>query len=271
MLDSGARRGWGVCVVVVVVGALGLGGGPSAAQEVRQVQHAREAPSPQLEEALSTLSELLERDDVADALKRMLEEKGKLDPHGYRGNRAPEAFRLDLQPPFPADVRYEAGAVAKAGDATSKIRVQGFKVLTAGPAPLVIPGAAFASDGTFPDSHFFSFSGGYQMGSSSGGDGCMAAPAYLPDGVEVYQMVATLYDNDATNDIYVQLWRVDNSTGVTAIMGEVSTSGAQASIVTPFEASMNYPAVEYPYYSYYVTTCLLGASHRLYAVRVYYY
>ncbi len=53
-----------------------------------------------------------------------------------------------------------------------------------GGSPLVIPAAAFVSDGFQPDSLFFPFGGGYFQGDSAN-YGCITAPAYLPHGATI--------------------------------------------------------------------------------------
>jgi hypothetical protein len=137
--------------------------------------------------------------------------------------------------------------------------------------PLVIPGAAFHSDGYDPDSMFFSFWGGFVQGGNI--NTCVTAPAYLPDGVTVYDTYASVVDNDAANRIWVDLYRVNNYTGVVDVMAAMGTEGAYASpsIVTLNGWPVTYPVVGYPDYSYYVGACLESANIRLYSVRLWYF
>ncbi len=79
-------------------------------------------------------------------------------------------------------------------------------------SPLVIPAAAFTADGSNPDSMFFPFSGGYFQGDTEN-YGCMVAPAYLPQGAEITDMFASVYDDDAVFNLSVTLRRVDNFAG----------------------------------------------------------
>jgi len=136
-----------------------------------------------------------------------------------------------------------------------------------GSAPLVIPAAAFTSDGFDPDGFFFSFSGGYVNGD---GTTCLKAPAYLPKGAHVYAVYASLYDN-ASGSIAVNLRRVNRSTGVTKVMASMSTTSDSTSIQNWPDFSISYPDISYPAYAYYITTCLNSADHRLYSVRIYYH
>jgi len=63
-------------------------------------------------------------------------------------------------------------------------------------SPLIIPGADFRSDGFDPPSMWFSFWGGYLQGGNI--NTCMMAPAYLPNGATVYDIYASVVDNDAS-------------------------------------------------------------------------
>jgi hypothetical protein len=132
-------------------------------------------------------------------------------------------------------------------------------------SPLVIPAAAFSSDGSDPDGFFFNFAG-YLDGN---GTACLKAPAYLPDGVTVTDLYASLYDN-STSDIFVTLRRVDVSSGTSDNLAEVSSTSASSSIQSRQDNTINYADVSYPLYAYYVTTCLNSVDHRLYSVRIYY-
>jgi hypothetical protein len=135
-----------------------------------------------------------------------------------------------------------------------------------GPAPLVIPAAAFTSDGFNPDGFFFSFGGGYINGH---GTACLKAPVYLPKGAVVDRVYASIYDN-ASGNVSVNLRRVNRSTGATNVMASMSTTSDSTAIQNRPDLSINYPKIEYPTYAYYATTCLNDANHRLYSVRVYY-
>ncbi len=134
---------------------------------------------------------------------------------------------------------------------------------------LVIPAAAFSSDGFDANSLFFNFPGGYMRGTDVG-DGCVKAPVYLPKLARVYEAWASVYDNDSTNNISIDLRRLDNFTGAVTIMATMTTSGVSTYVQTPYDLSINAPLVLYPDYSYYVTMCLLSANLRLYSVRVWY-
>ncbi len=148
------------------------------------------------------------------------------------------------------------------------IQINGQPVATLG-SPLVIPATAFAPDGANPDSYFFSFGAGYIVGNSQN-YGCLMAPAYLPHGVTVTDMFSTVFDDDATFNMAVTLRRVDNFTGTTAILATASTAGEFNGIQVLSDFTIENPLVQYPEYSYYVTTCTLSSTHRLYSVRIYF-
>ena len=133
-------------------------------------------------------------------------------------------------------------------------------------SPLVISAAAFRNDGSDPDGYFFDFSGGYINGN---GTACLMAPAYLPNGVTVTSMHASLYDN-ATGNIAVYLRRVDVSDGTSDVLATVSTATDSTAIQTRSDTSINYADISYPLYAYYLTTCLNYSDHRLDSVRIYY-
>lgn len=136
-------------------------------------------------------------------------------------------------------------------------------------SPLVIPGAAFSDDGLDPSGTFFSFAGGYVRGSAQ--DACIKAPVYLPKHARIYEMYASLYDNNATGDMWARLYRVDNYTGVAEMMGEVASTGQSTAIQSLYDSTITTPDVDYPEYSYYVGTCLAGDTTRLYSVRLWFY
>lgn len=136
-------------------------------------------------------------------------------------------------------------------------------------SPLVIPAADFAADGANPDSMFFPFGGGYFQGDAEN-YGCLVAPVYLPQGVTVTDMFVTTYDNDGSFNATFNLRRADNFAGGATTMASAATTGSFAGVQVVSDASIDDPLVLYPDYSYYVTTCLLSGSIRLYSVRLYY-
>jgi hypothetical protein len=136
---------------------------------------------------------------------------------------------------------------------------------------LVIPAADFRDDGLFPSTHKFEFFGGYQRGTDAH-YGCMMAPAYLPNGVQLTELYASVYDNDPDWFTWVNLWRVDNLTGAVDVMAAASTDGMDPNqgIIVISDMSIGFPTISYPAYSYYVTTCAPSTDIRLYSVRLYF-
>lgn len=134
----------------------------------------------------------------------------------------------------------------------------------------VIPAAAFRSDGINTGSVFFPFGGGYFAGTTDA-YGCMVAPVYLPEGASVVNVFASVFDNDANLGIIVTLRRVDNFAGGTDTMATASTTAAGTfnGVQVINDGTINFPVVEYPGYSYYLTTCLGSTDIRLYSVRLY--
>ena len=156
-------------------------------------------------------------------------------------------------------------------DAAHNAAMEGLKLkeTKATASPLVIPAAGFTDDGANPESMFFPFSGGYFTGDADA-YGCMVAPAYLPKGAVLTDMFATVYDDDTTYNISVNLRRVDNFSGGTDTMATASSAGAFTGVQTIVDSTIEFPTIVYPDYSYYVTTCVLSGSVRVYSVRLYF-
>jgi hypothetical protein len=133
-------------------------------------------------------------------------------------------------------------------------------------SPLVIPAADFSSDGGFPDGFFFDFETGYLQGDTFA---CLKAPAYLPHGVTVDYVGASLYDN-ATGSVTVNLKRVDVVSGAVVTMATLGTPWDSTDIQSVGDYDIDYAEISYPAYAYFLTICLSSADHRLYSVRIYY-
>ena len=136
-----------------------------------------------------------------------------------------------------------------------------------GSSPLVVPAAAFTSDGVDPDGFDFDFAGGYVDGS---GSACLKAPAYLPAGATVVAVWASLRDNTAAGYITVSLRRVNVYSGDSDVMASVTTPEDSADNQQRGTSLITNPLVDYSEYTYYLTTCLNYAEHRLYSVQIYY-
>lgn len=136
---------------------------------------------------------------------------------------------------------------------------------------LVIPAAAFMSDGYWPNSSFMYFYGGYIRGANSAHYGCVEAPVYLPYGATIDALYAYLYDNDASWSTGVELHRVRTMTGIHDYLGAVYTSGYHNYIQYIGDTTISPSFVDSIYYEYYVTTCLDSNYHRLYGVRIHWH
>jgi hypothetical protein len=133
-------------------------------------------------------------------------------------------------------------------------------------SPLVIPAADFSDDGNDPDGFYFDFAGGYINGD---GTACLKAPVYLPNGVVVTSVWASLYDN-APGSVMVRMRRVDVSSGTSNVMASLGTESDSTAIQQRSDSSIGDAQIDYPSYAYYLTVCLNYAGHRLYSVRIYY-
>ncbi len=137
-----------------------------------------------------------------------------------------------------------------------------------GVTPFVIPAAAFSAKDVGSSAFFKTFSG-YMQGSSMGG--CVQAPVYLPQGAEIVEMWASLYDNDPGVDIYVTLIRTEHGGYHSSDdLATLHTSGDADGMQTPADETIDYPKVQYFDYSYSVHLCLPSVQTRLYSVRIYY-
>ena len=135
----------------------------------------------------------------------------------------------------------------------------------------VLPVADFRSDGLNPDGFFFSFTGGNIYGKNESGT-CLMAPVYLPHGVTITDLYATVIDNDAAVYISIRLFRLDNYDGTVVEIGNTATSTEyiNPNLVTIYDDTILNPDVSYPTYSYYVGTCINDSDIHLYSVRIYY-
>jgi len=100
--------------------------------------------------------------------------------------------------------------------------------------------------------------------------GCLKAPAYLPSGVTVTDIFATVYDNDVTFQSIVHLRRTDNFDGTTDLMATAMSAGTSTALQVLSDSTIDFPNIVYPDYSYYVTTCVESSNIRLYSVRIYF-
>lgn len=150
--------------------------------------------------------------------------------------------------------------------AEEKARTKGL----GGGSPMVIPAAAFATNGNYDDTIFIHPFEGYIRG-KSGTDGCVQAPLYLPQGAEISEVYASILDNDAGANAFVALMRSDNTayhdSDELAYMTSISASSSMQAV---FDSTINHHIVRLPRYHYYIQTCLPSADIRLFSVRVYF-
>lgn len=139
-----------------------------------------------------------------------------------------------------------------------------------GPSPLVVPAAAFTTKGNDASSHKFELFFGYLAGTNSSG-GCVQAPVYLPYGATVTEVHASVIDNDDANNIFISLLRRSNyDHNAVDEMAFMQSTGQSSSVTTIGDLAVSNPFIDFPQYSYYLTTCLASSTTRLYSVRVYF-
>ncbi len=135
-------------------------------------------------------------------------------------------------------------------------------------SPMLVPAAAFHSDGSDPDSHSFYFNVGFIGSDNDGTSTCMYAPINLPDGAHVTDFYSNLMDNNASLEMSVYLLRVDKDTGWASEMASVTSTGADTNIDSLWTNSITDPDIDW-HYAYFVTTCIHD-DFRIYNARVYY-
>lgn len=148
-------------------------------------------------------------------------------------------------------------------------QVIGPETIVADYIPFIIPVSDFTADGIEPNSTFFSFGGGYQVGNAEN-YGCIMSPVYLPNQATIHQFFVTVVDSDDTYNVTVDLRRVQVYTGATDILASTQTSGTSTALQSIGDTTIQNPVVIYPSYAYYVTTCLSSANTKLYSVRIWY-
>lgn len=158
-------------------------------------------------------------------------------------------------------------------DLTSLIREE-INITTALDSVLV-PAAAFSSDGYALSTYFFPFSGGYIYSTDNSGSLCAMAPVYLPDGVTVTAVSGYVYDNDVNANISLTLYaETYTSTGGDPTMASVSSPANNTSLQVITDTTISNAVVDLGTYAYYAATCLgygaSGSNNRLYAVQVFY-
>jgi len=140
-----------------------------------------------------------------------------------------------------------------------------------GASPLVIPAAAFSSKGNDPTSTNFVWTAGHLSGVDPAGGGCVQAPAYLPDNVEITGFYASIIDNDPVDNFWVWLTRTTNTTPQPFFdMAIVTTSGADPDVQSLSAPDIFQPMVNLPDNAYYVSACLPSATTKLISARIYY-
>jgi len=132
---------------------------------------------------------------------------------------------------------------------------------------LIVPAAAFVDDGPLPESSHFSFASGDLSGDATA-NGCSMAPVTLPVGAGVSLLRAWVTDDDAVEDISVQLRKLDTVTGSAAQMGNVFSLG------TPGEAPITDDTIQDPiislHDSIYLTTCVDSPDLSIHSAIIFY-
>lgn len=144
---------------------------------------------------------------------------------------------------------------------------------------LLVPAAAFRSDGINPDQLRFGASGGILQGQNSE-NAFAVAPIYLPDGATISTIMASVFDGldisgvgceeASQQDVSVWVFRIKNSTADPSQMAFFATTGLDEDIQHFLETSVDYPTIEYPEYAYYAVVRLCHSAHAFYNLQIWY-
>lgn len=138
-------------------------------------------------------------------------------------------------------------------------------VPAASSATLVLPPAAFASDGFDPDGFSVNFAGGYLYGVVESG-ACLMAPVNVPAGATITSLSVRVTDSNASLFEGFDLYRIDLSTGEAQVIGSVSTPAGAAGISWYNDTTITSNVVD-ANYAYQLTTCV-RPSIRVHGVRI---
>lgn len=138
-------------------------------------------------------------------------------------------------------------------------------------SPMVVPGAAFHTDGQDPDGLIFNVNGYIR------GDGSAVtayAPVYLPDGATITSMTVYAVDgSDACTgqeSVGVYLNRTSITDDLVYQLASATTTGVSSTMQTPTDGSISPPLINNLQYRYYLRAMLCSSTHNLYAVALEY-
>jgi hypothetical protein len=131
---------------------------------------------------------------------------------------------------------------------------------------LVLPPAAFTSDGLIPDGFFVYFGGGYFVGQVES-SACVLAPVNLPAGVQITSLEARLDDQNSDAYEWFDLYRINLQTGNAEIIASVSSpTGTTGGVVSLVDTTITSPEVS-DMYAYQLCTCTRLAIY-VYGARI---
>ncbi|MGD8794177.1 MAG: hypothetical protein PVF47_16620 [Anaerolineae bacterium] len=135
-----------------------------------------------------------------------------------------------------------------------------------GSAFLVLPPAAFSSDGDIPNGFFISPNQGYFFGRVDFG-ACVVAPVQLPAGVTISSFEVRLKDSNSNAYEWFSLYRTDLETGTSQEIATVtSPSGVTWGMAVFVDDTITYPVVS-DMYAYSIHTCTRPSIY-VYSVRI---
>lgn len=134
-----------------------------------------------------------------------------------------------------------------------------------GSDPLVLPAAAFASDGDTPASYYLE--GAYVAG---GTNVRLRAPVYLPAGAFISNFIAVTRDENSSVNAHVYLHETPFGVlGEDLVVSHLETSGSSSEIQYPSDYSVDHQTFSGSR-MYWVEAVLPGSDIRLYSVHVFF-
>jgi hypothetical protein len=141
--------------------------------------------------------------------------------------------------------------------------------------PLTTRYVSINGGGFQPSRSAANWTGGFNIGGSVASEAMdFFAPLTLPHGATITELQATVFDNDATQDISVYLTRYDSVANSFTNLGQIASTGAAVASRTFTDPTIPFGAIDNSIYSYQVravwVTPTTPVNIRLFGVRVTY-
>jgi len=162
--------------------------------------------------------------------------------------------------------------VGKSATAAAKLTVDGYSVVTTGPAPYMFSAAGFICASGSDAGCLFNWNAGaighvFDVNSQSS---CYYSQVPIPSGASLAKMDATITDNNTNSDLVIVLRRVNTSDQTIETIASLVTDSANddPALQELSTTAFSKPDILYPDNYYFLYTCL-GLSQSLQSVRLY--